>query len=222
MISRHALAALVAALAGALLCTTPGSAAELAVEGQVGYFGMSAKKTADALFDSSGGVTFGGGARFALDNGLFVAAAWRAFSKDGERVFVTGPGAPVAKLGFPLTAKINPFSLTAGYRLRHGHLIVPYAGIGLTLASFKENSDVAGQPYSDSRTKAGFQVLGGVEVGRGLLRGAAEVVWSTVPNAVGIAGVSHAYHEDNLGGFTVLGKIVLAFGLGEKPAPATP
>jgi opacity protein-like surface antigen len=220
MTSRHVLAAIVAALAVA--CASSASSAELAAEGQVGYFSMAAKQTANALFDSSGGVTFGGGARFALDNGLFVAAAWRAFSKDGERVFVTGPGAPVAKLGFPLAAKVNPFSFCAGYRLRHGHLIVPYAGIGLTVVSYNADSEVAGQPYPDSRTKAGFQVLGGVELGRGLVRGAAEVVWSTVPDAVGIAGVSHAYHENNLGGFTVLGKIVLAFGLGGKPAPDTP
>jgi len=218
MTSKTRRIALAAAAALALLVPdAPAAASEWAVEGHAGYFSMSAENSANAVLGASGGATFGGGARFSLDNGIFVAAAWRAFSKDGERVFVGGPGQAVEKLGHPLSLRVNPALLSAGYRFRQGHLIVPYAGLGLTLAAFKEESEVAGEHYSQSRTKAGFHLLGGVEVGRGIVRFAAEVSWATVPDAVGFEGVSKVYGEDNLGGVTYLGKVVLAFGGHKAP-----
>jgi len=211
---------LAAALAFLAPCA-PAAASEWAVEGHVGYFSMSAENSARAVLDSAGGATFGGGARFSLDNGIFVAAAWRSFSKDGERVFLSAPSQAVQKLGHPLSLRINPAQLTAGYRYRQGHLIVPYAGLGLTLASFQEESEVAGEQYSESRTQAGFHLLGGVEIGRGLVRFGAEVVWSTVSDGVGFGGVTQVYGEDNLGGVTYLGKVVLAFG-GHQTKPPDP
>jgi len=208
----------IAAAALALLVpATPAAAAEWAVEGQAGYLSLSAENSANAVLGTSGGATIGGGARFSLDNGIYVGVAWRAFSKDGERVFVGAPGQAVERLGHPLSLRVNPAQLSAGFRFRQGRLIVPYAGLGLTLASFKEESEVAGEQYSESRTKAGFHLLGGVEVGRGIVRFAAEVTWATVPDAVGFGGVSKVYGEDDLGGVTYLGKVVLAFG-GRKAA----
>jgi len=212
MISRTALPTALLGFALLALPAFPLSAAEWAVEGQVGYLGLTAENSAKAVFESRGGVTFGGGARFALDNGIFVAAGYRAFSKDGERVFVASPSSRVARLGHPLSAKINPLLLSGGYRFRQGHLIVPYAGLGVNLTSYKEESNVAGEGYSESRSKVGFHLLGGVEVGRGLVRFAGEAAWSTVPDAVGFGGVTKVYGENNLGGMSFLGKIVLAFG----------
>jgi hypothetical protein len=222
MTSRTALPT--ALLGFVLLGPLPLGAAEWAVDGHGGYFTLTAENSASAVFDSRGGATFGGGARFALDNGIFVAADYRAFSKDGERVFVASTSSPVARLGFPLAAKVNPLLLTGGYRFRQGHLIVPYAGLGVNVTSFKEDSEVAGERYSESRSKVGFHLLGGVEVGRGFLRFAGEVTWSTVPDAVGFGGVSRVYGENNLGGVTYLGKVVLAFDFGKPklPEPDTP
>jgi len=34
-----------------------------------------------------------------------------------------------------------------------------------------------------------------------------------VPNAIGILGVSSVYSENNIGGFTAVGKLILAFRL---------
>ena len=71
----------------------------------------------------------------------------------------------------------------------------------------------------------------GVEIGHGLLRGGVELGYSTVSSAVGLAGVSKVYGEDDIGGFHAVGKVIVAFDLGGKPKqqpktqpkkPATP
>ena len=196
--------------------TGSAAAGELAVEGQASYFSMVASKSANAVFDSSAGFTWGGAARYSIDLGVYVTAGVRTFSKDGERVFLAGPGGSVARLGHPLSVRIMPIFATVGYRYRQGELIVPYAGIGGSLASYREESTVAGLAYDESRSKMGFHVVGGAEIGRGRLRFGAEVGWSTVADAVGIGGVSEVYGENNLGGWTVLGKVVFAFGTGRK------
>ena len=67
------------------------SAGEFAAELMGGYFSMSASKSADALFDSSGGFTWGAAGRYSFKKGFFVTAGVRTFSKEGERVFVAGP-----------------------------------------------------------------------------------------------------------------------------------
>jgi hypothetical protein len=189
-----------------------GSAGELAAEAQAGYFAMAASKSAEAVFDSSSGFTWGGAVRYAFDLGIYVTGGVRTFSKDGERVFVAGQGEPVAKLGFPLSVRITPYFATVGYRFRQGELIVPYAGLGGSLTSYREESTVAGLVYGESRSKLGFHVVGGTEVGKGRFRFGAEFAWSTVPDAVGVGGVSEVYGEDNLGGWSVVGKFVFAFG----------
>ena len=205
------------ALAVLGLSAGPATAGELAAEVQGGYFGMTASESATAVFNSSGGLTWGGAGRYSFDLGVYVAAGVRTFSKDGERVFVAGPGDPVARLGFPLSMRITPVFATVGYRLRDGKMIVPYAGLGGSLNLFREESEVAELVYEESKTKAGFHVVGGVEVGRGRFRFGAELGWSAVPSAVGFGGVSEVYGENNLGGWSVVGKLVIAPG-GKKGA----
>ena len=192
-----------------VLATGPASAGEIAAELAAGYFDMSASKSADALFDSSGGFTWGGAARYSFKGGIFVSAGARTFSKEGERVFVAGPTDTVARLGFPLSIRITPMFVTAGYRFREGKMVVPYAGIGGSLTSFREESSVAGRSYDESRTQGGFHVVGGAEVG-----------WSTVPDAVGVGGVSAISGESDLGGWSVVGKLVIAFGGKKAPEDA--
>jgi opacity protein-like surface antigen len=191
----------------------PASAGELALEGQVGYFKMAASNTGRALFGSDDGATYGGAARYRFWRGAFVSAGVRTFSKDGERAFVATANGPVQKLGFPLAMTTTPFSLKLGYRLRDGHTLVPYVAAGVAVTKYEVTSSVAGQGFDESVSKTGFDGAIGVEVGRGLLRFAAEGGWSAVPNAIGEAGVSKVYGEDDIGGTYVIGKVVLAFGL---------
>jgi hypothetical protein len=195
----------------ALGATPPASAGEFALEGQVGSFSMAASKSADAVFGSSSGVTYGGALRYTVWRGLYVSGGARTFSKDGERVFVQSPTAPVQKLGFPLSVKITPIFFTVGYRFREGRMVVPYVGIGGSVTKYKETSEVAGASFDQSFSKGGFHALGGLEIGRGLLRAGGEASYSTVSGAVGLGGVTKVYGEDNLGGFTIVGKLILAF-----------
>jgi hypothetical protein len=188
-------------------------AGELALEGQAGYFQMAASNSGSALFGSDHGATFGGAARYTFWRGAFVSAGARTFSKDGERVFVPAPNAAVQKLGFPLSMTTTPVFVSVGYRLRNGHSVVPYLSAGAAFTKYKETSTVAGESFDLSVSKTGFVGAVGVEIGRGLLRFAAEGGWSAVPNAIGKAGVSKVYNENDIGGKYAVGKLVLAFGL---------
>ncbi len=204
--------ALAAASVLALAFASASSAAEIAVEGQVGYFRMAATNSGSALFGSDGGVTFGGAVRGTIWRGAFVSAGARTYSKSGERVFVLNPASPVQKLGFPLTMRTTPVFLSVGWRFRDGRTIVPYVSAGGAVAFYKQESDVAGQSFSFSRSKAGFVGSAGVEVGRGLLRFGAEIGYTTVPSAIGHGDVSQVYGEKDIGGLHAVGKLVLDFG----------
>jgi len=200
------------------LAPGPAAAGEFAAEAQVGYLGLTATKSVEATLGSSGGLTWGGAARYTFYKGFYANLGGRTFSASGERVFLAGPSDPVARLGFPLSVRITPVALTLGYRFRDGQLVVPYAGIGGSLTSYSEESSVAGISYDQSRSNAGFNLVAGVEVGRGTFRFGGEAGWSTVPNAIGLGGVAEVYNEDDLGGWSVVGKLVIAFG-GKKKAP---
>ncbi len=218
------LSPLVACLLTVLAAVSPpgsrrAAAGEIAVEGQLGYWKMAASHTGLALFGSDHGATFGGAVRYKFWRGAFATAGVRTFSKDGQRVFVATPTSAVQKLGFPLSMSTTPIFLSVGYRIRDGHLLVPYLSAGGTLTKYHETSTVAGQTFDENVSKAGFVGAVGVEVGRGLLRFAAEGGFSTASGAIGNAGVSQVYGEKDAGGAYALGKVVLAFG--GKPAPAT-
>ena len=211
---KRLLASALLSLAGGL----PAAAGELAVEAQAGYLDMSAQHSAKALFGSSGAATFGGAVRYTLWKGVFVSGGVRTFSKDGERVYLNSPGGLIQKLGFPVSVKLTPILLSAGYRYVHWKWATPYASVGAAITSYSEKSDVAGQSFDDSFSKTGFVGAAGVEVGHGLLRGGVEAGYSTVGAAVGLAGVSKVYGEDDLGGFHVVGKLIVAFDLGKAHA----
>ncbi len=204
--SKSSLACILAALVAA-----PAAAGELAVEAHAGYFQMAAGNSASAVFGSSGGGTFGGAVRYTFWRGAFVTGGARTFSKDGERVFVTNPSSPVQKLGFPLSVRLTPIFLAVGYRLRDGKLVVPYAGLGGSFTSYKEESDVAGETFNETHTDGGFVGFAGVEVGRGIFRLGAEAGYTSTPGAVALGGVTKVYNEDNLGGWHVIGKAIVAF-----------
>jgi hypothetical protein len=193
------------------LVAAPAAAGEIAVEAHAGYFQMAAGSSASAVFGSSGGGTFGGAVRYTFWRGAFVTAGARTFSKEGERAFVTNPTSPVQKLGFPLRVRLTPIFLGVGYRLRDGKLIVPYAGLGGSLTSYKEESEVAGESFDQDHTDGGFLGFAGVEVGRGMFRVGAEAGYTTTSGAVGLGGVTKVYNEDNLGGWHVVGKAIVAF-----------
>lgn len=208
---RRALGRGAASLALTLVAAAPAGAQGLGVFAQGGYFGMTAADSAKAVFDSSGGATFGGGVSYGLGRHFYVEGAVRQFSKKGERVSVAGPSRPVYKLGFPLEVRLLPIYGTVGYRVPLGKsAFVPYVGLGGGSTSYHEESTVAGITTTQTLSKGSFHGLVGLEYGRGHLRFAAEAVYTTVASAIGLGGVSKVYGEDDLGGFVAQGKVIFS------------
>ncbi len=181
-----------------------------------GYFGINSRQTAKAIFDASGGSTYGGEVGYVFGEHLFFSAGARSFSRTGQRVFVAEPGGTVFKLGFPLKLQMVPAQATVGWRLSRKRLLgipfTPYLGVGGGVTSYKEESTVAGEVRKYSVSKAGAHGLAGLELGGGHWRFGVEASYSSVPNAIGDSpdGVSRIYGEDDIGGFTVLGKVVFS------------
>lgn len=178
-----------------------------------GYFSMSgAKSTADAVFGSAGGGTFGGDIGYIFGEHWFVSAGVRSFKRDGERVFTAGPGSPVFKLGHPLKMSLTPITATVGYRFSEkrlfGAALTPYVGVGGGVTKYHEESTVAGVTETENQSKGGALGLVGVEFGGKQIRLGVEASYSTFPNAIGVGGVSQVYDENDVGGFSIVGKII--------------
>jgi hypothetical protein len=197
----------------ALLASAPALRAQgFRIEGYGGYSDLSkASRSANAVFGSSGGGTFGGAVGYVFEKGFYVSAGVRTFSKSGTRVFVADAASPAFSLGHPLTARLTPIYATIGYRFKIGDKpFVPYAGVGGGITTYREESTIAGLARTQSETKAGAHGLVGVEIGKSRLRFAVEGQYATVPNAIGVGGVSQVYGESDVGGFTALGKVVFS------------
>jgi len=186
------------------------ASAGLSVSAEGGYLDLTnSHKSASAVLGSSGGGAFGGELGYDFGRSVFVSLGARYFDKTGQRVFVASPTGGVFPLGHPLEVRIVPVFATLGYRFRPRGSFAPYAGAGGGILSYHEQSTVAGIADSQDLTKPEGHVLLGLEFGRQQLRVGLEVVYSLVPNAVGLGGVSKVYGEKDLGGLTVLGKLSL-------------
>lgn len=195
------------------LAAVPAHAGGFMLDASGGYFNLAgSKQSAKAVFGSAGGATFGGDVGYLFGEHFFVSAGARVYNKDGERVFVADPGGEVFRLGHPLKMRLVPAQATIGYRFGQAQLFgvrfTPYVGVGGGVTSYREESTVGGLTESESFRKAGGHGLVGVELGGGGLRLGVEASYSVVPNAIGVGGVSKVYGESDLGGFTILGKLI--------------
>jgi hypothetical protein len=201
-------------LAGVVLTTFSPvlQAGEFAVAAEAGWFDFgSARKSTKAVFEATGGATFGGSARYGITNAVFVGAAAHVFHKEGQRAFAADASSPAFRLGHPLSMRLLPVYGFVGYRFRFGRRLVPYVALGAGVTSYREESTVAGEVQpAVTASKVSWHALGGLELGRGMLRVGAEIQYHAVPKALGLAGISRVYGEDDAGGFTAVGKIVFA------------
>jgi opacity protein-like surface antigen len=87
--------------------------------------------------------------------------------------------------------------------------LVPYAGGGAGRLRYKETSQFAEEAENVRFTRTSYHIVGGAEVRVWRWIGAAaEVRYRSVRNAIGQAGVSHDFHEEDLGGTEVRVKII--------------
>ena len=179
--------------------------------GTFGLINFTAVETFDAILGKSSGNIYGGGATVGLPlGGLFVdIGAWR-FKQVGERVFVTDSH-EVFHLGIPVTITITPVELTAGWKFRRRNSrLVPYAGGGVTMYGYKEESSFSTPAENVNERFNGYHVMGGVEykVMRWLGLGG-EAAWTTIPDAIGTGGASKVFGDTDLGGASFRAKITI-------------
>ena len=165
---------------------------------------MAAKDTFDATVGSSMLIGYGGGIDVTnLWRGLFVRGAVSFMSADGERVAVVGD--EVIPLGIDLHVSMRPIEIGAGWRVPTGRRqqVTPYVGGGLLMLGYKETGEFASAGDDSDESFTGSFLMGGIDfaVGRRFSVGF-EGQYRMVPDAIGTGGVSAAFDEDNLGGFT--------------------
>jgi hypothetical protein len=176
-----------------------------------GSITFHARESFDAILGTPTGPIVGGGVQVLLPRGFYAEASAARFSASGERAFI-GPGGELFRLGIPVRVSITPLEITGGWRWRRNPRVVPYGGIGFSSYRYREASDHANAGDDVSERFAGVHMVGGVEL-RAMRRLAlgGEIVWSSIPGALGESGVSEAFDESNLGGTGVRLKIGVGF-----------
>jgi hypothetical protein len=198
-------------------------AVRLRLSGHVGFTNFTASDTFEAVLDKTGGAVFGGGVGVLLGRHLFVDVQVSRFSADGERVFVTND-LQVYPLGIPLTVTTMPIDISAGWRFapgpvrpdptvrRQGFRPVPFVGGGVGVLRYKETAEFAeaGDDVNDSF--GSYHVLGGVELPFTPRFGASvDGLYRWVPDAIGEAGASAVFGENDLGGATIRVRAIVTF-----------
>ena len=210
--------AIVPAALALLLASPLAAAAQVtrtapSIEGYAMFGGIqfAASESFDAIVGETSGPIRGGGLRLGLGLGglFFDVGAWH-YGAQGERVFVFED--EVFQLGIPVDVKVTPIEISVGWRFRIPKLskVIPYAAGGLTSLRYEETSDFPGPSEDFDGTFNGYHVLGGAEYKIMRWLGVAgEASWSTIPDAIGKAGVSKAFNETDLGGTSVRLKVTI-------------
>ena len=166
------------------------------------YTLFQAEDSFDAIFGSAWQPFYGGGGQVVLFDRLFVEGAFEQFKKTGQRVVVSD--GEVFPLGIEDRVTINPITVTAGYRFRSNAMLVSYAGGGVGSYRLRETSEFADPSENVDERHTSYHALGGVEVGVSKwVFTAFEVQYTSVPDALGIPGVSGEFGETNLGGLSL-------------------
>jgi opacity protein-like surface antigen len=191
----------------------------IAVYGTAGVFTATAKDSFSAILDKESGTDIGAGAQIALQTGmlrgLFVQVDASRFEETGERVFVHDR--EVFPLGIPLTIGLTPIEVSAGYRFNPARRVrgatvrsrfAVFAGGGVGSVGYKELDDA--DAFNERFTA--YHVMGGADVTVWkMIQVGAEVRYRTVPDSLGVGGVSDEFNESDLGGTTIRVRFGVAF-----------
>lgn len=198
-----------AAWCGAVfLPVSPARADGLGVSVEAGLRTMSnSPDTQKAIFEKTGGLGIGAGLFFDHGSRFRFSIEGRRLTRDGERAFAADRTSPAFRLGHPLQFRMTQGIGSAAYRFGKFGPVAPYVAVGAGVASWKEQSTIAGLVENASGTSALFEARLGFERGQGSVRLGVEGGITFVPNAVGIGGVSAIYEEKDLGGIFVVARI---------------
>ena len=180
----------------------------LRVFGDVGYGWFRAHHSFEAVLGTAGGVWVGGGAQYDFGRGYVVRGEIEHFHGTGQRVFVLDN--MVFRLGTTDTTSITPLVVLGGYRVQRPHLAL-YAGAGAGVYLLRETSDLSDPSERVQRANAAYRAFVGMQwpIAKRYAAGV-ELQYSAVPGALS-GGAAQLFHESDLGGLLVKGKLV--FGL---------
>jgi hypothetical protein len=195
------------ALGLALAAAAPAAAAPSWHLGlRAGTFEPAASETYDTIWGETM-VQFGVQAEARFRRGWFLALSVDRGEASGERVG-PGPDGTLVPTGDPSDLTMTPIHLTVGGIARRDRPWSLYYGAGPSLLLWEDDNDAFPEDASDN----GFHAVAGVRRSFARAAAAAEVRWSTIPDALGAGGASAAFDEDDWGGFAL--NLVLAFRLG--------
>lgn len=166
------------------------------------FTSMSAADSFDAVLGSSQLWGFGGGADVTVWKNVFARVSFSRAKKDGQRAVVFN--GQVIPIGVPIDVIYAPIEIGGGWQFPLTGGVRPYAGAGLFRLRYKEESNFGIPDEEVDLSENGYVVFGGVEVPvwKYLMVGG-EAQFRSVPDAIGMGGVSRDFEETNLGGFTV-------------------
>jgi len=88
--------------------------------------------------------------------------------------------------------------------------LTPYVAGGFTSMRYQETSDFSSSSDDVDENFIGYHLFGGAEYKVSKWLGVAgEAAFTTVPNAIGDAGLSSVFNEDNLGGVSFRFKLTV-------------
>jgi opacity protein-like surface antigen len=178
--------------------------------GTVTFDKMAASESFKAVTEKDTATFFGGGVQVTnLWQGLFVEVAAERSSLDGERVFV-GPDDEVFRLGIPVSIKMTPVDVVAGWRSAPVNRASGYGAAGVSFLKYEETSDFADADENVDERYTGLVLLGGIEYSAARfvhIRG--EVRYRRFADAIGAGGASAAFDETDLGSFGAALKIAV-------------
>jgi hypothetical protein len=174
---------------------------------------LTASQSFDAVLGTSRFKLAGGGGELVhFWKGAFVRVMATKGKKTGERVFVTS-AQKVIPLGIPVTVQMTPSEVGGGWRFgaldRRGRF-EPYAGVSGLFLRYKETSQFAESGEDTDKVFLGTSLFGGIDVGLSFVHLGVEGVYRRVPKAIGDAGVSKSFGENDLGGAVMR----ILFGIG--------
>jgi len=175
--------------------------------GEGAYTWFSANDSFKAIFDTSGGLFYGGGAQVYFGP-IYIDVGVSRFEKTGERAFVFE--GDVFQVGIPDRITMTPLVVTAGYRFPAAGRSVPYLGGGVGSLKFEETSDFADADDNVSEYFTSYHAVAGVEYSATRwLFVSGEVRYASVPDALGAPGIAAEFDESNLGGVSVAVKVLV-------------
>jgi hypothetical protein len=173
---------------------------------------MAASSTFNAVTGSSTMLGFGAGAELLnVWKRLFLRGGFQTGSTDGFRGFLTPEG--FVSTGIPIDISVTNVELMAGWRsyLKKHPKGAWYVAGGLVTGSFSQTSPDADSTEDDSASHPGFGILGGFEWvvrdKKNKIVAGFEAEYKTIGGVLGVGGISKAFNEDDLGGFTIRGLI---------------